>query len=54
MSPYQEIPLKSGVIIATEFLKTLSDEDRLEVFAHFCTHCGTEDERSRCTCMRDD
>ena len=30
----------------------LSEDDRLEVFSHFCHHCGRDD--PRCQCWNDD
>jgi hypothetical protein len=33
-------------------MDALTDEQRLEVFAIYCTHCGTP--ASRCNCWRDE
>lgn len=33
-------------------LQKVSEEERIEVFNNFCTHCGTE--QLPCYCMRDD
>lgn len=38
--------------VSTALLRAMSDEERLEVFAHFCTHCGGTN--TPCYCMRDD
>ena len=38
-----------------ENLKMLTDAERMEVFSHFCTHCGCINEGSRkCQCWNDD
>jgi len=33
-------------------LMEMPDDDRAEVFSHFCTFCGSSD--TNCYCMRDD
>lgn len=33
-------------------LRTLSDDDRLEVFSHFCKFCGCDN--PKCQCWNDD
>ena len=33
-------------------LLAMSEDDRLEVFSHFCRHCGRNDKR--CQCWNDD
>ena len=37
---------------AIEWLRKLTPERRLEVFAEFCTHCGDED--PSCQCWNDE
>ena len=39
---YQPISIKA-------YLDSLTDEERLEVFSHYCKHCGTKDKPCYCT-----
>ena len=43
---------KEEIEMAVEMLETMSPTDRLEVFHHFCKHCGKND--PQCWCMADD
>ena len=38
--------------VIVDILKTLSDEERLNIFIQFCIHCGSED--PLCYCTRDE
>jgi hypothetical protein len=40
--------LKDGVNSASERLKELSAEDRMELFSMFCKECGSDDPKCRC------
>lgn len=49
----QEAPSNDGqVMLLVDELKKLSEEDRLEVFSHFCRFCGSDD--PRCQCWNDE
>ena len=40
--------LSDGVRFMREFLRQLSEKERVQVFAPFCTHCGTDDPQCQC------
>lgn len=37
-----------------QLLDNMTDEERLEIFSHYCKHCGAKVPTSECYCYRDD
>jgi hypothetical protein len=35
-------------VAAMAILSGMSDEERMDVFRNFCTHCGSDDPRCQC------
>jgi hypothetical protein len=42
------------VAIAALHLSMLTDEERMELFSHYCKYCGTPTDDKECYCMRDE
>lgn len=42
----------AAIRAAVEALSEMAEEDRLEIFAHFCKHCGGDD--PSCQCWNDE
>lgn len=47
------LPVQGKAKIVNDLLQ-LSDEQRKEVFEHFCTHCGDINPPGGCVCMKDE
>lgn len=37
-----------------QLLDKMTDTERLEIFSHYCKHCGAKRPTSECYCYRDD
>lgn len=37
-----------------QLLDKMTDAERLEIFSHYCKHCGAKKPTSECYCYRDD
>jgi len=48
----EEAPVTDNVRLFVARLKMLTDEERKQIFSHFCTNCGSID--PRCQCWNDD
>ncbi len=40
--------------IATMIVEKLTDEERHEIFGHYCKYCGVPTDDKECYCMRDE
>lgn len=48
---YEEELLKPADVRLKLAVSNLTPDQRLKLFAHFCTHCGADD--PKCTCTKD-
>lgn len=47
-------PAPQVVHYAIQLLRSMEEDERMQVFAEFCTECGANLPTSECTCWRDD